>query len=1068
MNDLGFTILGTPARNYIITVTASFADPTYQNNALYYKQRAEAITYGKIDGEPVSTKDPAYHNNAAWLGQSWATGYVDGVRIPSTDPAYKQNANWFGQTWATGEFNGVPVSSTDPTYKKNAKYYRDVIAASTVDNVTTANPGMPAQASAEFNTIDDRFEFDFVLPSIKPHATISVTPLPYTENPTASVQVHNVPGKAESGEKGNLQKSFDFALGIPRGIYTGISNDVTVRTVNTLAPGTNAAVRVTATDAEVEADKPREKQFIFEFDIPRGNVGATGAVGQTGPKGDKGDQGIQGIQGQKGDKGDQGIQGIQGIQGPQGNTGPQGSTGPRGLQGNVGAQGPKGDAFTYDDFTEEQLTALKGPKGDSAVSFTIGSVTAAASGQGPSVTNSGTATDVVLDFVLPDNGMTTSIDDTSVSLQETWSSQKVDNKINYINQETEVNGGLVEFNALEAGVPLKEAVVNLEWTQDLNGYDKPWPGGGGKNILDITKITAADQTGDIVTIDGNTYTFTATNRTWAGSGMNTNYRINFKNGVTYTISAYTTVLLRDTNYPDPRICIRNAENTIVGSVNLPSTDNVESRISFQYTPTSNFVGYFSVVVTGATAGSASVRIREPMIEIGSTVTDYEPYKNVCLINEYTSLKGTQTGKNLLKSYYSSTPWTTNGATFTYDSDGVITGKRTSTSENDAFVSFNINNPMASATSSRYFKPGNYYFYSGLTDGVQGVNDVFIWDSTTGSRATKWDGSTSIDSAIRKQFYEVKILEGHIYAFNVRIGKNAPINTVYKFYPMLCLQDETDATWEPYKGKDISVDLSSSENPVYSGTVDISSGKMIIDSAKIIIDGNRSIFSINARTNTVLFSVSVSPTMWSTNNNTYVRVISDLLPSAPTFSTIWSGDVLGICGWRGEEAQPGAWLSVPIAAGTTQASIQAWLNENTVTCIYPLAEPFEIQLTPQEITTLLNKNVLWVNEGSIKVTYTNGLISKLTKKISQLSQRTAQMDQIAVIDNKVDNWQTAINDMHTSVSNNTQAVTNMQSQITSLDNNKILPMQSSITNLTNTKQQKLSFQNSNGNITISVI
>ena len=56
-----------------------------------------------------------------------------------------------------------------------------------------------------------------------------------------------------------------------------------------------------------------------------------------GPKGDKGDTGAQGPIGPKGDKGD---------------TGPQG---PVGL---------KGDAFTYDDFTPEQLESLKGPKGD--------------------------------------------------------------------------------------------------------------------------------------------------------------------------------------------------------------------------------------------------------------------------------------------------------------------------------------------------------------------------------------------------------------------------------------------------------------------------------------------------------------------------------------------------------------------------------------------------------------------------------------------------------------------------------------------------------------------------------
>lgn len=38
-----------------------------------------------------------------------------------------------------------------------------------------------------------------------------------------------------------------------------------------------------------------------------------------------------------------------------------GQTGPRGAQGEAG---PKGDSFTYEDFTAEQLASLKGPKGD--------------------------------------------------------------------------------------------------------------------------------------------------------------------------------------------------------------------------------------------------------------------------------------------------------------------------------------------------------------------------------------------------------------------------------------------------------------------------------------------------------------------------------------------------------------------------------------------------------------------------------------------------------------------------------------------------------------------------------
>ena len=40
----------------------------------------------------------------------------------------------------------------------------------------------------------------------------------------------------------------------------------------------------------------------------------------------------------------------------------------------VGPQGPKGDAFTYADFTEEQLATLKGPKGDKGETGATGAV----------------------------------------------------------------------------------------------------------------------------------------------------------------------------------------------------------------------------------------------------------------------------------------------------------------------------------------------------------------------------------------------------------------------------------------------------------------------------------------------------------------------------------------------------------------------------------------------------------------------------------------------------------------------------------------------------------------------
>ncbi len=60
------------------------------------------------------------------------------------------------------------------------------------------------------------------------------------------------------------------------------------------------------------------------------------------------DNGFYGSEGEwlaslKGEKGDRGVQGLQGVR---------------------GEKGDKGDAFTYDDFTPEQLASLKGDKGD--------------------------------------------------------------------------------------------------------------------------------------------------------------------------------------------------------------------------------------------------------------------------------------------------------------------------------------------------------------------------------------------------------------------------------------------------------------------------------------------------------------------------------------------------------------------------------------------------------------------------------------------------------------------------------------------------------------------------------
>lgn len=88
---------------------------------------------------------------------------------------------------------------------------------------------------------------------------------------------------------------------------------------------------------------------------------------------------IKGAKGEKGERGPQGATGPQGAKGDKGDKGDTGPQGPQGIQGERGLQGPAGSAAT----------------------ITIGSVTTSAPGTSANVTNSGTSSAVVLDFVLP-------------------------------------------------------------------------------------------------------------------------------------------------------------------------------------------------------------------------------------------------------------------------------------------------------------------------------------------------------------------------------------------------------------------------------------------------------------------------------------------------------------------------------------------------------------------------------------------------------------------------------------------------------------------------------------------
>ena len=222
--------------------------------------------------------------------------------------------------------------------------------------------------------------------------------------------VNNTPGENDAwmifGAKGDIGSQGPQGIRGPQGIQgpqgdTGEAATVTVGTVTTGEEGTQAVVTNSGDDHNA----------IFNFTIPKGDIGPQGPQGEKGDTGPQGPQGIQGPQGEKGDTGsdfkisgyyldlatlqmtvtapkigdvygvgaaapynifiwdgtewiDNGtIQGPQGPQGPKGEKGDTGSQGPQGEKGDTGAMGPQGPVGDIGPQGPIGATGAQGPQG---------------------------------------------------------------------------------------------------------------------------------------------------------------------------------------------------------------------------------------------------------------------------------------------------------------------------------------------------------------------------------------------------------------------------------------------------------------------------------------------------------------------------------------------------------------------------------------------------------------------------------------------------------------------------------------------------------------------------------
>jgi len=317
----------------------------------------------------------------------------------------------------------------------------------------------------------------------------------------------------------------------------------------------------------------------FTFGIPQGLKGDKGDTGEPGAKGDRGEKGDKGDQGERGEQGEQGIQGVPGEKGEKGDRGEQG------IQGEKGDKGDTGE------------TGATGAKGD----------------PGEGIATGGTPGQALVKASTTDYATR-------------WMS---------ILPEDTASGSVASFPDGSDDLPMG-VVVDIDPVQNLHGFDNPWPGGGGKNLLNLnTNVTVL--TGSVpsaVTITSGDGTATITETYYDRNANKFGWEFKTEENQEYTISG-----LHQSTAPTT-IKVYSADGGLLISFNQAA----DSQINHTFNSGSNTTLYFYASIT---SWSQTITLSNVQIEKGSAATSYAPYSNICPISGWDGAKVTRTGRNLL-------------------------------------------------------------------------------------------------------------------------------------------------------------------------------------------------------------------------------------------------------------------------------------------------------------------------------------------------------------------------------------------------------------------------------------
>lgn len=466
--------------------------------------------------------------------------------------------------------------------------------------------------------------------------------------------------------------------------------------------------------------------------------------------------------------------------------------------------------------------------------------------------------------------------------------------------------------------PLRSLRVGIDPVQDLHGFDSPWPGGGGKNKFDISKMentTDITVSNGIITVTGNA----------KNSGKKLSDIATLSIGETYILTA--TVSGSNVNYV---YLYGSNESWYFGVQRTITQADLDS-----------YVFFYGGVDNTSTFSNFMIRL--------SSISDatYAPYSNLCPISGWDSVTAWRTGKNLdpYDNLNSTTKlWGSNSTNQSAVFRSLAVGTYTMSCKFKLLTNPDAESTVQYGVLVRYSNGQGGYVtiipYQ-LISAPAIVGAVYEW-----SKSFTLTESLAGESTLAVYFY---------------CASGGTSTTTANAYDIQLELGSTPTPYAPYTGTTYPITIPTPPGTVYGGYISVGadgSAELVVDRAMFTFDSNTPIAQVadNRDGNLRVKYTSGIPA--------YKTRASGICSAFPVITTETAYNYAPAnCVFSSN----GVFVMPPADVEHAELAYTQWLSSvGAIDVVMELATPLTYPLSDIEVSTLAGQNVMWADCGEIEL------------------------------------------------------------------------------------------------------